>query len=91
MATLAAMEQGIPVIAAKENKNRMKNDLTQLGFGAGKLYFAANYPEAVGIMTALKGGVALGSVMRHPGETKVMCQRLGVEEQRDEKVEVLEG
>ncbi len=37
------------------------------------------------------GGVALASVMRPPGETKVTCKGLGVEEKRDERVEVLEG
>jgi ribonuclease PH len=42
-------------------------------------------------MTALKGGVALGSVMRPVGETKVTCKCLGVEEKRDDRVEVLEG
>ncbi len=89
--TLAAREQGIPVIAVKENANRMKNDLRQLGFGAGKLYFAANYPEAVGIMTALKAGVAVESVRRPLCETKVTCKGLGVEENRDEMIEVLEG
>ncbi len=73
--TLAALEQGIPVIAVRENKNRMKNRLEELGFGEGKLLFAENYPEAVGIMTALKAGVALGSVRRPLAETKVVCER----------------
>ena len=31
--------------------------------------------EAVGIMTALKAGVALGSVRRPLAETKVVCER----------------
>jgi len=84
-------KQGIPVIAVKENENRMRNDLTQLGFGAGKLYYASNYPEAVGIMTALKAGVAVESVRRPLGETKVTCKGLGVEEKRDERAGVLEG
>ena len=35
--TLAAMEQGIPVIAVRANKNRMQNDLTELPFKRGKL------------------------------------------------------
>ncbi len=69
--TLAALEQGIPVIAVKENKNRMKNDLGKLPFAPGKLFIAANYPEAVGIMTAIKAGVALSSVRRPLEETKV--------------------
>ena len=35
--------------------------------------------------------VALVSVRRPVGETKVTCKGLGVEEKRDERVEVLEG
>lgn len=74
--TLAAMEQGIPVIAVRENRSRMKNDLEKLPFGPGKLFIAENYPEAVGIMTALKAGVALSSVRRPLAETKVSCKRV---------------
>lgn len=48
------------VIAVRENRNRMKNELESLGFAAGKLFIAENYPEAVGIMTALRKG---GSVV----------------------------
>ena len=43
----------------KENGNCMENDLTQLGFGSGKLFVVENYLEAVGVMTALKAGVAV--------------------------------
>ncbi|MGB2861886.1 MAG: DUF3326 domain-containing protein [Sedimentisphaerales bacterium] len=71
---LAAMEQGIPVIAVRENRNRMKNDLTQLPFLQGKLFIVENYLEAVGIMTALKAGVAPSSVRRPLAETKVCCE-----------------
>ncbi len=69
--TLAALEQGIPVIAVRENRNRMRNELGKLPFGPGKLFIAENYPEAVGIMTALKAGVALSSVRRPLAETKI--------------------
>ncbi len=72
--TLAALEQGIPVIAVRENRNRMKNDLTQLPFSQGKLFIVENYLEAVGIMTALKAGVAPSSVRRPLAETKVTCE-----------------
>ena len=73
--TLAALEQGIPVIAVRENRNRMKNNLEKLPFASGKLFFAENYPEAVGIMTALKAGVALSSVRRPLAKTKVSRER----------------
>ncbi len=69
--TLAALEQGIAVIAVRENRNRMKIDLEELGFAAGKLFIVENYLEAVGIMTALKSGVAPSSVRRPLKETKV--------------------
>ena len=69
--TLAALEQGIPVIAVKENRNRMKNKLEELPFAAGKLFIVENYLEAVGMMTALKSGVAPSSVRRPLEETRV--------------------
>ena len=49
--------------------------------------FAENYPEAVGIMTALKAGVALGSVRRPLAETKVVCERTEEHVETDREVE----
>jgi len=62
--TLAALEQGIPVIAVRENKNCMQNDLTALPFAPGKLIIVENYLEAAGVMTALRAGVAVETVRR---------------------------
>jgi hypothetical protein len=62
--TLAAIEQEIPVIAVKENKNKMKNDLSSYPFKPGKLIYVENYLEAVGIMAAMKAGVAPETVRR---------------------------
>ncbi len=73
--TLAAMEQGIPVIAVRENHNRMKNDLRQLPFAPGKLFIVENYLEAVGVMTALKAGVAVSSVRRPLEKTRVKSEK----------------
>ncbi|MBW8002847.1 MAG: DUF3326 domain-containing protein [Planctomycetes bacterium] len=73
--SLAAMEQGIPVIAVRENHNCMKNDLAELPFEKGKFFIAENYLEAVGIMTALKEGVTLSSVRRPLADTVVTCQQ----------------
>ena len=73
--TIAALEQGIPVIAVRENQNKMKNDLQRLPFGPGKLFTAENYLEAVGIMTSIKAGVALSSVRRPLQATKVTSER----------------
>ena len=81
--TLAALEQGIPVIAVRENRNRMRNDLGALPFGKGKLFVVENYLEAVGVMTALKAGVALSSVRRPLGGTVVCSECVGVEVDED--------
>ncbi|MFH1615093.1 MAG: DUF3326 domain-containing protein [Planctomycetota bacterium] len=74
--TLAALEQGIPVIAVKENRNRMRNDLKALPFAPGKLFIVENYLEAAGVMTALKAGVAVSSVRRPLRETKVVQEQI---------------
>jgi len=74
--TLAALEQGIPVIAVRENRNRMKNDLEKLPFAYGKLFIVENYLEAVGVMTALKGGISVSAVRRPLIETQVTSERL---------------
>lgn len=62
--TLAALEQGIPVIAVKENKNYMKNNLAELPFDMSKLFIVENYLEAVGIMHSLKSGIDPQTVRR---------------------------
>lgn len=69
--TLAALEQGIPVIAVRENRNRMLNNLSDLPFAPRKLFIVDNYLEAVGIMHALKAGVATESVRRPLSYTNV--------------------
>lgn len=81
--TLAALEQGIPVIAVRENRNRMQNNLEDLWgsaptlpFAPGKLFIVDNYLEAVGVMAALQAGVTVASVRRPLAETKVSCERL---------------
>lgn len=69
--TLAALEQGIPVIAVKENQNLMRNRLEELPFRPGKLFVVENYWEAAGVMVALRAGVAPASVRRPLAPTKV--------------------
>ena len=69
--TLAAMEQGIPVIAVRENRNQMRNDLSEYPFKPGKLHIVDNYLEAVGVMNALKAGVSVESVRRPLSGTHV--------------------
>jgi len=62
--TLAALEQGITVIAVRENKNLMKNDLTQLPWAPDQFHLVENYLEAVGLMNAIKAGITPESVRR---------------------------
>ena len=62
--TLAALEQGIPVIEVEENANLMRNDLSDLPWRQGQYHRAANYWEAAGVMSALKAGVNPASVRR---------------------------
>ena len=62
--TIAALEQGIPVIAVRENRNLMRNDLTKLPWKSGQLVLVENYLEAAGAMNALKSGITLDSVRR---------------------------
>ena len=45
--------------------------MEKLPFEKGKFFIAENYLEAVGIMTALKEGIALSSVRRPLEYTKV--------------------
>lgn len=65
--TLAALEQGISVIAVK-NANCMNNDLRKLEFPKDKLFFVNNYVEATGLISVLKSGLELSSLHRplHP-------------------------
>jgi hypothetical protein len=62
--TLAAVEQGIPVVAVRSNSNLMRNDLKSLPFRAGQLHYAANYYEAAGVLSAMKAGVAPAALAR---------------------------
>ncbi len=70
--TLAALEQEIPVIAVKENKNRMENRLEELPFAEGKLFIVENYLEAVGVMNAIKMGISIDTVRRPIEYTKLL-------------------
>lgn len=74
--TLAALEQGIPVIAVRENKNLMKNDLTSLPWAVGQLTIVENYWEAAGVMLALKTGVAPETVRRPISYVEVETRRM---------------
>ena len=62
--TLAALYQGIKVIAVRENKNLMKNDLSKLPWALDQFYMAENYWEASGILSSLGAGIDPKSIRR---------------------------
>jgi len=62
--TLAAVEQGIPTIAVRENKNLMRNDLTSLPWRSGQLHMVENYWEAAGVLCAIRAGIVPDTVRR---------------------------
>ncbi|MDE0082882.1 MAG: DUF3326 domain-containing protein [Gammaproteobacteria bacterium] len=62
--TLAALEQGIPVIAVKENHNLMKNRLAELPWAVGQFREVDNYWEAAGVIAAMRAGVNPASIRR---------------------------
>lgn len=69
--TLAAVEQGIPVIAVKENENIMSNQLEDLAFQNKNLIVVENYLEAAGAMLALRSSLSLESIRRPIPATEV--------------------
>ena len=76
--TLAALEQGIPVIAISENDNLMQNDLRALPWAPNQLHVVENYWEAVGVMTALKAGITPSSLRRPLAATKLEKRKFEV-------------
>ncbi len=84
--TLAALEQGIPVIAVRENDNLMRNDLRALPWAPGQLHVVENYWEAVGVMTALKAGIAPGSLRRPLAATRVETKTTESREAKSDQV-----
>ena len=85
--TLAALEQGISVIAVRENRNIMQNDLTALPWASGQLHSVENYWEAVGVMTSLKAGIDPRSVRRPMSPTVSERTEFGDECAREAKPE----
>lgn len=62
--TLAALEQGIPVIAVHGNTNLMRNDLGALPWAPGQFHRVDNYLEAAGMLAAIKDGIAPSTLVR---------------------------
>ena len=53
----------------------MQNRLEDLPFAPGKLFIVENYLEAVGVMTAIRAGVAVDTVRRPLADTVVRTKR----------------
>ena len=62
--TLAALEQGIKVVAVVENRNLMENDLDLLPWKPGQFCRVGNYWEAAGVLCAIRAGIDPRSVRR---------------------------
>jgi hypothetical protein len=62
--TLAALEQGITVISVREGSGMHAGELSSLPWRENQLFSAENYWEAAGILSALRAGIAPGSVRR---------------------------
>jgi hypothetical protein len=69
--TLAALRQGIPVIAVRENANLMQNDLSALPWSRGQYLEVDNYLEAAGMMAAMRAGIDPATVRRPLAPTVV--------------------
>ena len=62
--TLAALEQGIPVVAVREGKGAIATELQILPWQKNQLFIAENYWEAAGLVSALRSGVSPDTVRR---------------------------
>ena len=69
--TLAALEQGVSVIAVHENRSLMQNDLSGLPWAPGQFHQVSNYWEAVGVIAAMRAGIDPAAVRRPLDETTV--------------------
>jgi len=62
--TLAALEQGIPVIAVREGRGVVATDLSILPWSPDQLFIVENYWEAAGVMSAIRSGISPSTVRR---------------------------
>jgi Protein of unknown function (DUF3326) len=64
VATLAARQQGIPIIAVRGNPSQTVLPLTKVSWNKDKLFVVDDYAAAIGILTALRSGVDPTSIKR---------------------------
>ncbi len=72
--TMAALEQGIPVIAVRDNTNVMDNDLNILPWRHKQLHYVDNYLEATGVLAAIKAGIPTEAVLRPLRSAKITTE-----------------
>jgi len=75
--TIAALEQGIAVIAVRENATILKNDLSVLPWAPGQLHIVENYWEAAGLMLAMRAGILPAATRRPLEGVPVTPEQLG--------------
>ncbi len=73
--TLAALLNGVTVVAVRGNTNQMSNDLDSLPWQSSQFFRVDNYLEAAGVVAALRVGVAPQSISRPLDPA--MIERLG--------------
>ena len=78
--TLAALDQGITVVAVRENRNIMQNDLLTLPWDSGQFFLVDNYWEAAGVIASLKAGLDPFSVRRPLKNVPIIVSRERSEE-----------
>src|SRR5438046_398060 len=74
--TLAALEQGIPVIAVRDKSNILQNNLETLPWAPNQFYLVENYLEAIGVIAGIKAGVTMESVRRPLASAKVSIKTI---------------
>ena len=82
--TLAALTNGIPVVAVRDDANLMGNDLDSLPWKPGRFFRAENYLEVAGILASLRAGVSPDSMIRPIASAAI--ERLREPEQPTERV-----
>lgn len=75
---LAALYQGIPVVAVRGNTSMMRNDLDRLPWAPGQLVRVDDYLQATGVLMALRDGVPLAALQRPMRRTRVVPVRRDV-------------
>lgn len=68
---IAALAQGIKVIAVRSNSSLMKNDISLLPWNQGQLISVSSYFEAAGVIASEKTGVDSSSTERPISNTEV--------------------